>query len=261
LPERAALRARAVQRLNATAGRRSATGEMRWCSTLFPTHALAQEADMSLPEYEEFVYRAMFLDQPDPIAAWQAFSMDQQKKADLLEQVETLRFVAEGTDLTVRVGGRKWMNSDGKRNFPSGEVFTGPIEDSANGTIRFTFPSLRGGREVDEARLSFRNGRVVEATAARGEDAMLRELDTDEGARYLGEVAIGNNYGIQRYTKNTLFDEKIGGTCHFALGKSYAETGGTNVSAIHWDLVCDLRQGGEVIADGKTIHRDGQWVV
>ena len=240
---------------------RSAAGEMRWCGTLYPTNALAQEAGMSLTDYEQFVYGAMFLDRDDPIAEWQRFSRDQQAKVDYLDKVKTLRFVAEDTDLTMSVTGRSWMNSDGKRNFPSGEVFTGPVEDSANGTIRFTYPAIRSGHEVEDVRLTFKNGRVVDAQASRGLDHLLAELDTDSGARYLGEVAVGNNYGIQRFTKNTLFDEKIGGTCHFALGASYPETGGQNHSAIHWDMVCDLRRGGEIHADGQVIHRDGRWLM
>jgi aminopeptidase len=255
-----AARTKALAELQRIGARRSASGEMRWCGTLFPTQALAQEADMSLMEYEKFVFDAMFLDQEYPIAAWQNFSKDQQRRVDRLDRAQTLRIVAEDTDLTMRVAGRKWMNSDGRRNFPSGEVFTGPVEDSVEGHIRFSFPSMRGGSEVQDVRLRFEEGRVVEATAARGQEALDRELGVDEGARYVGEIAVGNNYGIQRYTKNTLFDEKIGGTCHLALGSSYAETGGRNESAIHWDLVCDLRSGGEIYADGEIIHRNGKWV-
>ncbi len=255
------LRARAVAALGRISSARSASGEMRWCGTLFPTHALAQEAEMSQLEYEEFVYKAMFLDKDDPAAEWRAFSKEQQSKVDYLDQVSELRIVAEDTDLRMQVAGRKWMNSDGHRNFPSGEVFTGPIEETVNGHIRFTFPAIRGGAAVENVRLKFENGRVVDASATGGEEILLRELETDEGARYLGEVAIGNNYGIQRFTRNTLFDEKIGGTIHVALGNSYPETGGKNVSAVHWDMVCDLRQGGAVYADGQVIHENGQWKV
>jgi aminopeptidase len=259
--EAARMRARALAAPAGVAARRSAAGELRWCGTLFPTHALAQEAEMSLPDYEAFVYAAMFLDLDDPIAAWQEFSQKQQKKVDYLNSIEELRIVAEDTDLRMRVGGRKWMNSDGHRNFPSGEVFTGPVEESVNGHIRFTYPAIRGGAAVEDVRLKFENGRLVDATAARGEEILLREIETDEGARFLGEVAIGNNYGIQRFTRNTLFDEKIGGTCHVALGSSYPDTGGRNQSAIHWDMVCDLRVGGAVYADGEVIHENGKWKV
>ena len=255
------LRARALEGLGRLSMERGAAGDMRWCGTLFPTHALAQEAGMSLTEYEDFVYAAMFLDKDDPAAEWRAFSVEQQKKVDHLNQIRELRIVADDTDLTMQVSGRKWMNSDGHRNFPSGEVFTGPVEETVNGRIRFTFPAIRGGKAVEDVRLRFENGRVVDASAARGEDILLRELETDQGARYLGEVAIGNNYGIQTFTRNTLFDEKIGGTCHVALGQSYPDTGGKNRSAIHWDMVCDLRKGGAVFADGELIHENGKWKI
>ncbi len=238
---------------------RAAAGELRWCSTLYPTNAQAQEAGMSLGEYEALVYGAMFLDQEDPIAAWRAFSAEQQKKVDYLDRVKTLRIVAPDTDLTLSVEGRKWMNSDGKRNFPSGEVFTGPIEDSANGTIRFTYPAVRGGREVEDVRLWFEQGKVVRASASRGQEYLEAMLDSDAGARFLGEVAMGNNYSVERFTRHALFDEKIGGTCHLAVGSSYPDTGGRNESALHWDMVCDLRKGGAIYADGELIHKDGQW--
>lgn len=247
--------------LQTTFRSRALRGEARWSITLFPTNALAQEAGMSLAAYEKFVYEAMFLDKDDPIAAWQSFSVEQQAKKERMDKVQTLRIVAPDTDLTMSVAGRTWMNSDGKRNFPSGEVFSGPVETSVNGHIRFSFPAVRGGREVEDVRLWFEDGRVVKATAARGEDYLLSTLDTDAGARYLGEVAIGNNYGIRQFTKNILFDEKIGGTCHLAVGSSYPETGGRNESSVHWDMVCDLRNGGEIIADGEVIHQDGEWTL
>ena len=206
----------------------------------------------------------MFLDKEDPAAAWQAFSREQQRYVDYLDQVETLRFVARDTDLTMRVGGRKWVNSDGHKNFPSGEVFTGPLEDSVNGTVRYTFPTAHMGHEVDDVRLTFENGKVVQAEAARGLEFLNTLLGSDAGARTLGEVAIGNNYGVQQFTRNTLYDEKIGGTFHLALGNAYPETGATNVSAVHWDMVCDMRPdagGGAIYADGLLIHENGQWKI
>ncbi len=260
-PAKTARYMRTLGQIGAITSARSASGQLRWCGTLFPTNALAQEAGMSLGDYEKFVFSAMFLDRDDPSAEWRAFSVEQQKKVDFLDKVQTLRFVAEDTDLTLSVAGRKWMNSDGHRNFPSGEVFTGPIEDSANGTIRFTYPAVRAGHEVEDVRLTFEKGRVVKATARRGQEYLDAMLESDPGARFLGEVAVGNNYGIQIFTKNTLFDEKIGGTCHFALGSSYPETGGRNSSSLHWDMVCDLRKGGEILADGERIHRAGQWLI
>ena len=243
---------------------RAAEGRAKWNVTLYPTQGAAQNAKMSLAEYETFLLKAMFLDKDDPAAAWKAFSDEQQRYVDYLSKVETLRFVANDTDLTMRVGGRRWVNSDGHRNFPSGEVFTGPIEDSVNGTVRYTFPTAHLGHEVDDVRLTFENGKVVKANAAQGLDFLETMLDSDPGARTLGEVAVGNNYGVQRFTRNTLYDEKIGGTFHLALGNAYPETGGTNVSAVHWDMVCDMRpeaDGGAIYADGVLIHENGQWVI
>ena len=243
---------------------RAAEGRAKWNVTLYPTQGAAQNAKMSLAEYETFLLKAMFLDKDDPAAAWKAFSDEQQRYVDYLSGVKTLRFVAQDTDLTMAVGGRRWVNSDGHKNFPSGEVFTGPLENSVNGTVRYTFPTAHLGHEVDDVRLTFENGKVVKANAARGLDFLETMLDSDPGARTLGEVAVGNNYGVQRFTRNTLYDEKIGGTFHLALGNAYPETGGTNVSAVHWDMVCDMRpeaDGGAIYADGILIHENGQWVI
>jgi aminopeptidase len=243
---------------------RTAENRADWVLTLYPTHAAAQNAGLSLPAYEEFLFEAMLLNRDDPAAAWKKFSQEQQKYVDYLNGVETLRFVAQDTDLTMYVAGRTWLNSDGHKNFPSGEVFTGPIEDSVNGHVRFTFPAAHLGHEADGVALTFENGRVVNFEAARGREFLGAMLETDSGARTLGECAIGNNYGVQRFTRNTLYDEKIGGTFHLALGNSYPETGGQNVSALHWDMVCDLRPeagGGAIYADGVIIHENGQWKI
>ena len=243
---------------------RAAMGKAKWSLTLYPTPASAQNAKMSLANYEDFLLRAMLLDKDDPAAAWKAFSQDQQRYVDYLNRVETLRFTARDTDITMQVGGRTWINSDGHKNFPSGEIFTGPIEDSVNGHVRYTFPTAHLGHEVDDVRLTFENGRVVKAEAARGLEFLETILGSDAGARILGEVAVGNNYGVQQFTRNTLYDEKIGGTFHLALGNSYPETGGVNVSAVHWDMVCDMRSeagGGAIYADGQIIHENGQWKI
>jgi len=239
---------------------RAAQGELRWCLTLFPTQAYAQDASMSLEEYQEFVFAAGRLNEPDPAAAWREVEREQQRLADYLAKHDRLHFLAPGTDLSVRVGGRTWMNSCGHRNFPDGETFTGPIEDSANGTVRFTYPAIYGGREVEGIRLTFQDGRVVEATADKGEDYLQALLDQDPGARYLGEVAFGLNYNIRRFTGDILFDEKIGGTFHIALGQSYPQTGGRNQSGLHWDLICDLREG-EVFADGERCCAGGRFAI
>jgi aminopeptidase len=240
---------------------RSAEGSFRWCLTLFPTAAQAQEADMSLSDYADFVFAAGKLDHEDPVAAWQAQRAEQERIIDRLKVANQIRIVGPGTDLTYAVAGRTWVNCAGDRNFPDGEVFTGPEEQKTNGFITYSFPAIYMGREVSGIRLEFVDGKVVKATADKGEDLLHSLLDMDEGARRLGEVAFGTNYGIQRFSRNILFDEKIGGTVHLALGAAYPETGCTNQSALHWDMICDLRSGGEVFADGAIIHKDGKFVL
>ena len=225
----------------------------RWCGTIWPTPALAQEAGMSDDDYAAFVNRALFLDRPDPVAAWRDLSDRQSKIVDRLNTAREIRIEADGTDLRLRVDGRTWINSNGRRNMPSGEVFTGPLEDSANGTIRFAIPSSPRGVAVENVEITFEDGKAVKATADRGQDYLDAALATDPGARFLGELGIGTNFGIDRPTGSVLLDEKIGGTVHLALGRSYPETGGTNVSALHWDLICDLRAGGRLTADGEPI--------
>jgi aminopeptidase len=226
----------------------------RWCLTLWPTPALAQQAGMGDAAFAAFVARALFLDRPDPVAAWRELHDAQERLVERLSRARELRIEGPGTDLTLNVEGRTWVNSDGKRNMPSGEVFTGPREDSAEGHIRFAIPtSPRGGGEVAGVELTFRAGEVVDARAERGEDVLRSALDTDAGARRLGEIGIGTNTGIDRAISNTLLDEKLGGTVHLAIGRSYPETGGTNESAVHWDLICDLRDGGRLSADGEPI--------
>jgi aminopeptidase len=231
----------------------------RWCGTLWPTSALAQQAGMSDREYAAFVARALFLDRPDPAGAWRELSARQQLLVQRLGSAREIRIEAEGTDLRLGVEGRTWINSDGRRNMPSGEVFTGPLEASADGTIRFTVPSNHRGIEVAGPELTFRAGEVVDARADRGEQYLLEALATDSGARFVGELGIGTNPGIDRATGSTLLDEKIAGTVHVALGRSYPETGGVNTSALHWDLICDLREGGRLSADGETISHDGEF--
>ena len=230
---------------------------LRWCGTLWPTPALAQQAGMSESAYGAFVNRALFLDQADPVGAWGALSERQQRAVERLSRARELRIEAEGTDLRLSVDGRTWINSDGRHNMPSGEIFTGPREDSANGTIRFTVPTSPRGVEVTGVELTFRDGEVVAASAERGEDYLLAALDTDPGARLVGEIGIGTNTGIDRPTGSILLDEKIAGTVHLALGRSYPETGGSNVSALHWDLICDLRDGGRISADDEVVHEHG----
>jgi aminopeptidase len=225
----------------------------RWCGTIWPTPALAQQAAMSEDDYEAFVNRALFLDRVDPVAAWRDLNDHQASLVDRLKDAREIRIEAGGTDLRLRVDGRTWINSNGKRNMPSGEVFTGPLEDSATGTIRFTIPSNPRAVLVEGVELTFENGEVVKAVAERGQAYLEAALASDPGARFLGELGIGTNVGIDRPTGSTLLDEKMAGTVHLALGRSYPETGGRNASALHWDLICDLREGGRLTADGESI--------
>ncbi|MGH2517621.1 MAG: aminopeptidase, partial [Ktedonobacterales bacterium] len=263
-PRRQAVAARAERELREVRSRRGAADEERWCLTLYPTDAYAQDAGMSLAAFQEFVYEACFLNAEDPAEAWRELGRKQQFYVDWLRGKEQVHVVGPETDLRISIAGRTFRNSDGKRNFPSGEFFTSPLEDSAEGTIRFTIPSVRGGHRVEDIRLRFERGRVVEATAAQGQEYLERMLDTDEGARLVGEFAFGNNPGIQRGIQTILFDEKIGGTIHMALGNSYQECGGKNISGLHWDMICDLRAaagGGEVYVDGTLFLKDGQLMV
>jgi aminopeptidase len=247
--------------------KRAAAGTLKWCGTLFPTPASAQDAEMSLRDYEEFVFRAGYLHKRDPVAEWRKIRRQQQKVVDYLTGKSEIRFTAaNGTDLTVNVEGMKWINCCGHENFPDGEVFTGPNlkakDGGVNGVVRYHFPAVHRGREVHEIELVFEKGRVVKAAAAKNEKFLKQMLKIDRGAGTLGEIAIGTNYQVQRYTKNTLFDEKIGGTFHAAVGAGYPETGSTNQSGLHWDMVCDLRKaagGGTIEVDGKTISRDGRF--
>jgi aminopeptidase len=238
---------------------REAVMKKRWCSTLWPTEALAGQAGMTFSEYQAFVSRALFLNQPDPVRSWGGLRTFQAKLIERLQSARDVRIEAEGTDLTLRVAGRTWVNSDGKRNMPSGEVFTGPHENSANGRVRFTVRSAPEGVDVDGVELEFADGEVVAARADTGEEYLRRALETDAGAKFLGELGIGTNFGIDRPTGTILFDEKIGGTVHLALGRSYPETGGKNASALHWDLICDLRAGGRLTADGDVLMLDGRF--
>ena len=234
---------------------------LRYCLTVVPTEALAQQAGMQSDEYAAFVTRALFLDRPDPIAAWRELSVRQAALIDRLAPACEIHIEAEGTDLRLDVGGRTWVNSDGRRNMPSGEVFTGPRESSAQGRIRFSIPTGPAGVTVTGVELEFRDGAVVGARAQEGQAYLEAALGTDDGARLLGELGVGSNPGIDRATGQILLDEKMAGTVHLALGRSYPETGGTNQSALHWDLICDLRDGGRLSADGEPVIEDGAVLV
>jgi len=260
-PERSAQRRRAVSSLRDIYRQREQAGAYKWCLTLYPTSGYAQDAGMSQREFEEFVFDACLLNDPDPAARWRELSAQQQRFVDWLAGHREVHILGEGTDLTLSFENRVFINSDGKRNFPSGEFFTSPIEQSAEGVIYYDIPTSYDGRAVQGVRLVFHEGKVVEASARQGEDYLKRMLDIDAGSRYLGEFAFGNNARVMRGTRNILFDEKMGGTVHLALGASYPETGGRNSSALHWDMICDLRKSGEVWIDDTLFLKDGKIVV
>jgi len=235
-------------------------GELRWCGTLCPTNAHAQDAEMSLDDYEDFVFRACHVLDDDPVGHWRRIGEQLQARAAELGSVRELHIAGDGTDLTVLVEGRKWRAAHGRQNVPDGEVYTSPVENGINGTIRFAFPAVFSGREMDDVRLRFEHGRVVQADAAGGEAYLKSLLEMDEGASGVGEIAFGLNYEIDRFTRNILFDEKIGGTMHLALGMGFGDLGGLNRSALHLDLICDLRKEGEVRADGELVWQAGRFL-
>jgi len=240
---------------------RMAKKEARWSGTMHPNWANAQEASMSLADYQDFVYGSCYLNEADPVARWKQIHADQQRLCDILNSRKTLRIVSKDTDLKMSVAGRKWVNCSGQVNFPDGEVYTGPVEDTVEGTIRFSFPGIFMGREVEDIRLTFEKGKVVKAAAAKGGELLDQILETDPGARFVGEIAVGTNYNITKFTRNMLFDEKIGGTVHLAIGRSLPESGGKNNSVIHWDMLCDMKQGGKIYADDQLVYENGKFVI
>ncbi|MDX6615113.1 MAG: aminopeptidase [Solirubrobacterales bacterium] len=260
-PERQRARQIARQPLMKTMMERAAKDELRWSLTLFPTNAYASEAKMSLSAYEDFYYAACLATDDDPVGAWKRASEETKRLADWIQGREEVHITGPGTDIKLNVAGRTFIAADGKHNMPDGEFFTGPHEDSAEGEITFHLPATYAGREVSGVKFRFEGGKVVDATAERGEEFLNEMLDSDEGARRLGELGIGTNFGITKGTGEILLDEKIGGTVHLAVGASYPDTGGVNESAVHWDMICDLRQGGSIVVDGEELEKDGRFVV
>jgi aminopeptidase len=260
-PARQAQRQRGLAKLINAQMRRGAIGELRWMSTLFPTHAYAMEAEMGFEEYQDFVFRACHADigDSDPISYWQGFEKEQDRLIARIEGCDQVQLRGPNVDLQLSIKGRKFVNACGHTNMPDGEIFTGPVEESINGWVRYTYPAVYQGNVVQGVELNFQDGKVVKATAERNQDLLTQMLNTDPGARYVGEFAIGTNYQIDRFTKNILFDEKIGGSFHMAVGAGYPETGSKNKSIIHWDMICDLRQDSEILVDGEVVYRNGQF--
>lgn len=240
---------------------RSAKKELGWSVVLFPTQAHAQQAEMSLSDYEDFVYNACMPDMDDPVGYWKRVSAEQKKICDWLVGRKQVHVTGKETDLTFSIEGRTFENSDCHENVPDGEIFTGPVENSMNGHVYYSYPAIYSSREVTGVRLWFENGKVVKATADKNEDFLIKTLDTDEGARYVGEFAIGTNNSITRFTGELLFDEKIGGSFHMAVGAGYPETGSKNESSVHWDMICDLRDGGEITVDGLRFYKNGKFLL
>ena len=241
--------------------KRAASGELKWVIADFPTNALAQEAKMSLEEYTEFLIKSCYLHEDDPVSKWIEIGEKQEKIADYLNKKSKIRIVGDKTDITFNVAGRIWKSCAGECNFPDGEVYTSPVEDSANGQIYFDFPQLYRGNEAQKVLLTLKDGKVVDAKAEKGEDFLNNMLDMDEGSRFVGEIAIGTNDMIQDVTGNILFDEKIGGSIHMAVGASYPDTGGKNVSGLHWDLIKNMKNGGQIYADDELIYENGKFLI
>ncbi|MCJ7715272.1 MAG: aminopeptidase, partial [Anaerolineales bacterium] len=260
-PDRLKIQSQAYKPIFDTYFERMSSGDLRRVSTLYPTQAYADDAGMELKDFEDYVYSATFSDCENPVGEWQRVKEEQQGLVDWLKGKKEVQVQGPQVDLSLSIDGRTFINSDGKQNMPSGEIFTGPVEDSVNGWVKFTHPSILSGREVEGVELHFEDGRVVKAAAAKNEDFLFSMLDMDEGARFLGEFAIGTNRMINRFIKKILYDEKIGGTIHMALGQGYPITGSVNKSAIHWDMICDMRDGGKILVDDELFYDSGNFKI
>lgn len=260
-PQRFKLREQAYKGIIKTFFERSSSSALRRVGTLFPTQAYAQEADMSLDEFAEYVFKTTYSDSDDPVAEWKRIHGEQQKLVDWLKGKKEVKVKGPNIDLELSIDGRIFINAAGRTNMPCGEIFTGPVEDSASGWVRFTFPAIYMGREVEGVELQFEHGRVVKASATKNESLLLSMLDIDDGSRYLGEFAVGTNMQMDRFIKDILFDEKIGGTIHMALGAGYPNTGSVNMSSIHWDMLYDMRDGGKIIIDDELFYESGKFLI
>jgi aminopeptidase len=260
-PAKMVIRSQARGELMKIQMNRSAAGELRWVLAPYPTNAYAQDAEMSLTEYEDFLYNACMPDLKDPISYWKKVRAYQTKIVKWLKGKKKVHLIGKETDLKLSIQGRTFVSCHGDKNIPDGEVFTGPVENSIEGKVFFSYPAIYNGREVTGVRLWFEKGKVVKATADKNQDFLVKTLATDKGSKQVGEFAIGTNEGITKFTHEILFDEKIGGSFHMALGAGYPETGSKNESAIHWDMVCDLRDGGEIHVDNELFYKNGKFVI
>jgi aminopeptidase len=261
-PQKQSLRQKGMAPIRNTMLQRGATNSLRWILTQIPTEGYAQEAGMSMGEYTDFVFSACHADEntADPVAHWENIRKQQIRMIESIQGHDELKLFGPNVDLNLSIKGRTFNNSFGRHNMPDGEIYTGPVEESVNGWVKFTYPAIYQGQEVEGVELRFKNGRVIDAKAAVGETFLRTMIDSDEGSHYLGEFAIGTNYDINRFTRNILFDEKLGGTFHLALGAGYPETGSRNTSRIHWDMICDMRKEAEIQVDGMVIYRNGNFI-
>jgi aminopeptidase len=261
-PARQARLQKAVAPVRNMLMKRGGDKSLQWVLTQFPTQAFAMEAEMGIQEYENFVYKACHADEgtPDPVAFWEGIEREQARIVERIEGQDRVELRGPNVDLSLSIKGRKFRNSSGQHNMPDGEIYTGPVEDSVNGWVKYNYPAVTQGRVVEGIELQFEKGRVVKASAEKNEEFLLKMLDADEGARYVGEFAIGTNFEINRFTRNILFDEKIGGTFHMALGAGYPETGSKNTSVIHWDMIGGLQEDAEIRLDGEVIYRNGSFL-
>ena len=246
--------------INRTILKRAAEGSLNWNLSVFPTDSAAQECGMSKSEYEDFVHSACFLNETDPVAKWQQLDKNQKRIADYLMNKKIVRYLGKDIDISFSALGRKWISAAGTKNMPCGEIFTSPVEDSVNGKVRFSYPGFYLGQEIEDISLEVKDGEVSKWDAKKGK-SLLDKIMEIPGARHFGEAAVGTNTGIKKFTKNMLFDEKLAGTIHMALGASIPETGGKNESAIHWDMLADMKDGGEIYADGELIYKNGKFVI
>lgn len=254
-------RGKATKQLSETLMKRSAEGTAKWVIADVPTNALAQEAKMSLDEYSEFLFNSCYLNEEDPVKKLKELDKKQTAWANYLNNVKTLHIIGDRTDITFNVEGRKWISCSGTNNYPDGEVFTSPVENGINGEIYFDYPQNYRGNSAEGVHLWIKDGFVVKAEADKGEEFLNAMLNMDDGSHGIGEIAIGTNDEIQEVTGNILFDEKIGGAIHMAVGASYPETGGKNVSGLHWDLIKNMKQGGKIFADDKLIYENGKFLI
>jgi aminopeptidase len=259
-PSRQRRRQKAMAPIMEAQMRRGADRSFKWVTTLFPTEGYAGEAEMSLKNFEDFVYRACHANEADPVAFWKKTEAKQRKIMDHIEGHSQVVLRGPNVDLSMSIKGRKFINGAGLNNMPDGEIYTGPVEDSVNGWVRYSYPAIYNGVMVEGVELTFTNGKVVNAKAEKNQAFLIEMLESDPGARYVGEFAIGTNYEIDRFSHNILFDEKLGGSIHMALGAGYPESGSKNKSMIHWDMLCGLKTDSEILVDGEVIYKDGKFI-